>query len=124
MTAAIVDSFHAKDRAAFGARFFDGNQSGWADVIDLDAMNMSDGMLCVGAQIAQHRAGMTYNFHTRRYINFWNFKDYITRLLDNSEITDAFMHAGGWWADDEGSDIDIEYAALTEAWKQEVLARR
>ena len=101
----------ARARAARGAALLDDRDPGWADRVDLGTLRLSDGTACVLRQLSGG---------SRRGLR--------ARVLDLSSAPSRFVSPidlGFQAVGDLGEAAeDLDYALLTRAWRDEVVARR
>ena len=125
----FLDSpYEAADRVSFGARILDEVWPDWLDKIDLDQLDMDNGLFCVGGQLMR---SINDDF------GYLHFKNKLIPLVggimtQNDEFNgpSAFMDACGFavindWSSERETDyVHEEYQALTDAWREEILSRR
>lgn len=119
----MTEDFHAQDRVKYSALLLDDVWSGWFTEINLRRMRMSSIVDCVGSQLIQ-------SMLQRPEVGYVNFrKEFLRRVgvsPEHWELRTLFMGACGFTADERASnaEVDLEYAALGEAWRVEILLRR
>lgn len=120
----FLDSpFEVADRVAFGARLLDEIWPDWLDKINLDSLDMSHGLLCVGGQLQQSidpRDGCYLFFRTRTASLIGG------AMTGDLETSSAFMDACGFTIVDiwDESHLHQEWESLTDAWREEITSRR
>lgn len=118
----------ARARAKKGAAFLDENVPGWHEHIDTDGLDMEYGMPsatksgCILCQVAPLLGGradydegvlmLGMNPEGRKVVSL----GFATTAGMSLEVADMLKHAG--------DPVSISYERLTEAWKEEIAARR
>ena len=106
----------AADRAARGAAFLDGADPGWARRVNPARLSLADGEACVLGQLhGDYRLGLG-----RARVTDLSSAPGAGRLLYAASPVDLGFQAAGALGSAEEA---LDYAALTRAWRVEVVLR-